>query len=267
MTKGIKQIHAEDTIGHMPAKGKRKEKAKEVTEPIRGHQLAKADAEAKTYNPPCKRCVDEPCLVILSKRGQVMRSCSKCSLMKVKCDRPMSVDSNTPAPAQQALMAHLRSRAAPASKKVPLMATLRSESNVPPRRTRATSRARPPTPILESEEKAVKGTNVSITGNDDADMEPNADAERHSNINTEILVEPTADDNIIINEPRAITSVDDFPADHWLSPNLMTSSFRHQLLQLEKFPFLRHLSHQLSALVSTSDNHIQYVREARAVNW
>ncbi|KAG1748864.1 uncharacterized protein EDB91DRAFT_1244676 [Suillus paluster] len=153
VTKGVKKTHAKDTISHTPVKGKGKEKAKEVAEPIRGHPLAKADAGAKTYNPPCKRCVDEPCLVIIGKRGQVMRSCSKCSLMKVKCDQPMSVDSDTPV-----LMAHRRSRAALASKKVPPTATLRSKSNVPLRRTRATSRACPPTPILESEEEAVKGT-------------------------------------------------------------------------------------------------------------
>ncbi|KAG1730158.1 uncharacterized protein EDB91DRAFT_1252809 [Suillus paluster] len=192
VTKGVKKTHAEDAIGRTPAKGKGKEKAKEVAESIRGCPLAKADVGAKTYDPPCKRCVDEPCLVIIGKKGQVMRSCTKCSLMKVKCDRPMSVDSDTPAP-----MAHPRSRAAPASKKVPLMATPRSKSNGPLRRTRATSRAHPPTPIMESEVEGVKATDVSITGDDDADMEPTADA----------LVEPTADDKIV-------------------SPTPMTSSFR-----------------------------------------
>ncbi|KAG1726820.1 uncharacterized protein EDB91DRAFT_1254192, partial [Suillus paluster] len=175
--------HAEDAIGRTLVKGKGKEKAKEVAEPIRGRPLAKADAGAKTYDPPCKRCVDEPCLVIIGKKGQVMRSCTKCSLMKVK--------------------------AAPASKKVPPMATPRSKSNVPLRRTRATSWARPPTPILESEEEAVKATNVSITGDDDADMEPAADA----------LAEPAADDKIVTDEPWAIASADDFPADHWVEPN------------------------------------------------
>ncbi|KAG1726512.1 uncharacterized protein EDB91DRAFT_1254286 [Suillus paluster] len=190
MTKGIKKTHAEDTIGRTPAKGKGKEKAKEVAEPIRGRPLAKADAGAKTE---CSISARSP-----STHSVIVRSTLQ------ECDQLMSVHSDTPVP-----MAHPRSRAAPASKKVPPTATPRSKSNGLLRRTRATSRARPPTPILESEEEAVKATDVSITGDDDANMEPTANAP----------AEPAVDDKIVVDEPRAIASADDFPADHWVEPN------------------------------------------------
>ncbi|KAG0692663.1 hypothetical protein DFH29DRAFT_882187 [Suillus ampliporus] len=189
--KGIKKKDAEDPIGHPPAKGKGKQKAEEVAEPVRGHQLAEANDE--TYNPPCGRCVDEPCHVLISRRGQVMKSCQKCHTMKVRCERPVPVDSDAPPMARQASMPRPRSKAAPASK-----------SKVSSRTTRATSRARPPTPTPEPEQEAVKET-------DEADIEPNATAEQHTDVETEV----PAEEEMAVDEPRAIASADDFPADHW----------------------------------------------------
>ncbi|KAG0694187.1 hypothetical protein DFH29DRAFT_880869 [Suillus ampliporus] len=80
-----------------------------------------------------------------------------------------------------------------------------SKSKVPPRRTRATSCACPPTPILESEEDSLKDT-------DDANMEPNADAEWHTDVKTKMPLEKMM---MVVNEPPAIAS-----ADHWVKPNL-----------------------------------------------
>ncbi|KAG0695462.1 hypothetical protein DFH29DRAFT_1005438 [Suillus ampliporus] len=179
MTKGIKQKHAKDPIGHTPAKGKGKEKAKEVAKPIRGCQLAKANAEMN--NPPCQKCISEPYCVVIGRRGQVIKSCSKCHHEG----------------AVQASMPHPRSKAAPDSK-----------SKVSSRRTRATSCACPLTPILESEEEAVKDT-------DEADIKPNANAEQHTDIETKV----PAEEKMVVNEPQAITSVDDFPANHWVEPH------------------------------------------------
>ncbi|KAG0693560.1 hypothetical protein DFH29DRAFT_881371 [Suillus ampliporus] len=176
-TKGIKkssalnhsQKDAEDLIGRPSAKGKGKEKAEEVAKPVRGHQLAKADAE--TYNPPCGRCVDEPCRVLIGRRGQVMKSCQKCHTMKASMPRP-------------------RSKAAPASK-----------SKVSSRTTRATSHARPPTPVKDT--------------TDEANIELNANAEQHTDVETEV----PAEEKMVVDEPRAIASADDFPADHWAEPH------------------------------------------------
>ncbi|KAG2356831.1 hypothetical protein BDR07DRAFT_1491419 [Suillus spraguei] len=117
-------------VGQAQPKGKGKEKAMDITEPVRGCSLQKADAEE--YNLPCKRCIEEPCLVVVSRRGQAMKSCTKCHNMKVQCNQPVP-------------------KAAPASKSMG-------------RTTRAISYACQPTPILESEE-GVEDTGVKIQPN------------------------------------------------------------------------------------------------------
>jgi hypothetical protein len=66
-----------------------------------------------------------------------MKSCVRCNAMKVKCERPEEL----PAPTEPVRSSRPRSKAAPTSK-----SGLRSRS------TRATSRARQPTPIVESED-------------------------------------------------------------------------------------------------------------------
>ncbi|KAG0697644.1 hypothetical protein DFH29DRAFT_878573 [Suillus ampliporus] len=101
----------------------------------------------------------------------------------------------TKADAETASMPRPRSKAALASK-----------SKVSSRTTRATSCARPPTPIIDSEHEAVKDTT------DEADIEPNANAnaEQHTDIETEV----PAEEKMVVDEPQAIAS-----ADHWAEPH------------------------------------------------
>ncbi|KAG1859081.1 hypothetical protein C8R48DRAFT_674069 [Suillus tomentosus] len=55
---------------------------------------------------------------------------------------------------------------------------------------------------------------VSVTGHDDAKMDLVTNAEQHTDIPTEMSAE--AADQIMVDQPGAIASVDDFPHDHWL---------------------------------------------------
>ncbi|KAG2098279.1 uncharacterized protein F5147DRAFT_656158 [Suillus discolor] len=200
MTKNMKQPDAEPKISQPQPRGKGKEKAVDIAEPIRGHQLLKSNAEE--YTPPCKRCIRESCLVVVSRKGQAIKSCVKCHFMKVRCNRPMLVDTRGPATTQKAPKSRPQSKAAPASK-----------SKAQSRTTKTTSHIRPPTPILESED-AIEDTEVSVTGHNDAEMDHDTDTERHTDIAMEMSVEP--DDPIIVDQPGAMASADDFPADHWL---------------------------------------------------
>ncbi|KAG2116989.1 uncharacterized protein F5147DRAFT_648607 [Suillus discolor] len=180
MTKNVKQVRfttsslsshitdlqpeAEANIGRVQPKGKGKEKAVNIAEPVRGRGLLKADAE------------------------------------EVRCNRPVSVDTRRPS-TTQAPKSHPRSKAAPASK-------LKAKSQT----TRATSRARPPTPIMESEDTA--DTEASATSQDDVEMDHDTDAERDTDIAADMSDEPA--DQIMVDQPGAIASAADFPADHWL---------------------------------------------------
>jgi hypothetical protein len=79
------------------AKGK---KAKDSTEPVRGCKLLKATPKQVSfgnvhlgdqvlsvlqYNPPCKRCTEGPCLIVVGRKGHAIKSCAKCHNMKVQC--------------------------------------------------------------------------------------------------------------------------------------------------------------------------------------
>ncbi|KAG1807076.1 hypothetical protein EV424DRAFT_1544021 [Suillus variegatus] len=198
-TKNMKQPDAEPKIGRPQPQGKGKEKAVDVTEPIRERQLLKFTAEE--YTPPCKRCIGEPCQVMVGRKGQAIKSCAKCHYMKVWCNRPVSVDTRGPPTTQEASKSLPRAKAAPASK-----------SKAQSRTTRATSCVRPPTPMLESED-ASEDTEASVSSDDDAEMDDGTDAEQHTDVTMEKSVDP---DQIMVDQPIVIASADDFPADHWL---------------------------------------------------
>ncbi|KAG1889743.1 uncharacterized protein F5891DRAFT_987239 [Suillus fuscotomentosus] len=121
------QPDAEPKISRAQAKGKAKQKAVDIAEPIRGHPLLKSSAEE--YTPLCKRCIGESCLVVVGRKGQAIKSCAKCHFMKASKPHPWS-------------------KATPASK-----------SKAHSRTTRAISHIRPPTPIVESED-AVEDTGI-----------------------------------------------------------------------------------------------------------
>ncbi|KAG2114322.1 uncharacterized protein F5147DRAFT_770303 [Suillus discolor] len=200
--KSIKQPEAEPKIGRAQPKGKGKEKVVEIAEPMRGRGPLKANAEV--YTPPCTRCTGEPCLVVVGRKGQAIKSCAKCHFQKVRCNQPVSVDSWGTSTTQAPKSHPPRSKATPASK-----------SKAQSQTTRATSRVHPPTPILESKD-AVEDTDESVTGSDDADMDPDTNAERHTDIATEMSVDP--EDQIMVDQPADIASAADFPAEHWLEP-------------------------------------------------
>ncbi|KAG1843072.1 hypothetical protein C8R48DRAFT_780809 [Suillus tomentosus] len=199
-TKHVKQPAAEPPIGRAQPKGKGKEKNVDIGGSIRGRRPLRANDEEE-YTPPCDRCIRESCLVVVGRKGQAIKSCAKCHFMKVRCERPVSVDTRGPA-TMRAPKSHPRPKAAPASK-----------SKAKSRTTRATSRARPPTPMVESED-SVEDPEVSATGHDDAEMDLVTDAEQHTDIATEMSAE--AADQIMDDQPGAIASADDFPHDHWL---------------------------------------------------
>ncbi|KAG1809845.1 uncharacterized protein HD556DRAFT_1452297 [Suillus plorans] len=198
-TKYVKQPEAEPKIGQAQPKGKGKEKAVEIAEPMRGHRQLKANAEE--YTPLCKRCIGESCLVVVGRKGQAIKSCAKCHFMKVWCNQLVLVNTRGPS-TTQAPKSHPQSKAAPASK-----------SKAQSQTTRATSRVRPPTPILESED-TVEDTEASVTNYDDAEIDHDTDAERHTDITTEMSVDP--DDQIMVDQPAAIASAADFSANHWV---------------------------------------------------
>ncbi|KAG1836548.1 hypothetical protein DFJ58DRAFT_734902 [Suillus subalutaceus] len=184
MTKEIKQADATPHIGQAQPKGKGKEKAMDIAEPVRGRRLLKASAE-EMHREALSR------LIAVGQKGQAMKSCVKCHKMKVWCNQLASVDAIGPATTRQAPKSCPRSKPASASKH-------RAQS----RTTRATSHVRQPTPILESEEEeAVEDTDVPVTGDDDAKMDGDAEAEQDTDIATKM--------------PEAIASAADFPADHW----------------------------------------------------
>ncbi|KAG1787533.1 uncharacterized protein HD556DRAFT_1312719 [Suillus plorans] len=191
MTKNMKQPDAEPKIGRPRPHGKGKEKAVDIAEPVRGRQQLKSNAEE--YTSPCERCIGESCLVVVGRKGQAIKSYAKCHFMKVWCNRPVSVDTRGPPMTQEVPKSRPRSKAALASK-----------SKARSRTTRATSHVRPPTPILESED-AIEDTEASM---DDA-----TDTEQHTDVATEKSVDP---DQIMVDQPIVIASIDDFPADHWL---------------------------------------------------
>ncbi|KAG2091862.1 uncharacterized protein F5147DRAFT_657862 [Suillus discolor] len=146
MTKNVKQPEAEANIGRVQPKGKGKEKAVNIAEPVRGHGLLKADAE-------------EGSLVLLWSAGRAKPSSpAKCHFMKsdLSCS--------------------------------------------------------PPTPIVESEDTA--DTEASATSQDDVEMDHDTDAERDTDIAADMSDEPA--DQIMVDQPGAIASAADFPADHWL---------------------------------------------------
>ncbi|KAG0698121.1 hypothetical protein DFH29DRAFT_878203 [Suillus ampliporus] len=186
-TKGIKkfsplnhsQKDAEDPIGRPLAKGKGKQKAKEVAEPVRGRQLAKADAE----------------MIIQSTMPEMCQQALPCPHRQERAGHEVLPE--VPHHEGAASMPHPRSKAALASK-----------SKVSSRTTRATFCAHPLTPTPEPEQEAVKET-------DEADIKPNANAEQHTDVETKVPV----DEKMVVNEPQVIASADDFPADHWAEPH------------------------------------------------
>ncbi|KAG2100518.1 hypothetical protein BD769DRAFT_1393941 [Suillus cothurnatus] len=200
MTKTIKQAKVAPNVDRAQPKAKGK-KAEDSTEPVRGHELLKATP--KQCNPPCKRCTEGPCLVVVGRKGHTIKSCAKCHNMKVWCSQPVLADANSPATmSSEELKPRPRSKPAPVSKSKPRSRT-----------TRATSRAHPPTPTIESEED-VEEPDVPVTDIDNAKMDCEVNTKQHNDITAEMSV--VADDQIMADQPAAITSADDFPAEHWL---------------------------------------------------
>ncbi|KAG1767884.1 hypothetical protein EV702DRAFT_1203543 [Suillus placidus] len=164
--------------------GKGKEKAVEITEP-------------EQYNPPCKRCIGGgPCLVVIGRKGQVIKSCGKCYHMKVRCDQPTSVDDDSPAPTEQVRASCPRSKAPPATK-----------SRARSRATRATSRAHQPTPAMDSED-TMEDTNDAVAAHEDIDMSHEADNEQHIDIAAVAPKEPE------VEQPAVIASAEDITAQN-----------------------------------------------------
>ncbi|KAG2737164.1 hypothetical protein P692DRAFT_201813050, partial [Suillus brevipes Sb2] len=177
--KKAKQTDTEGRIGRPTPKGKGKGKGKEKDEDV--VEMAVEIPAGNVFNPPCKKCDGGPCLIALGRRGQPMKSCVRCNAMKVKCERPEEL----PAPTEPA---------APTSK-----SGLRSRS------TRATSRARQPTPIVESEDAG--DDTVVPTAEDDIVMSDAAETDQQTGV---AAPRHTGD------HPATIASANDFPPDHWL---------------------------------------------------
>ncbi|KAG1770165.1 hypothetical protein EV702DRAFT_1202577 [Suillus placidus] len=183
-TKEVKQATTEARIGRPMPKGKGKEKAVEITEP-------------EQYNPPYKRCVGgDTCLVVVGRKGQVIKSCSKCYHMKVRCDRPTSVDDNSPAPTEQVRESRPWSKAPPATK-----------SRAQSRATQATSRVHQPTPAMDSKD-AMEDTDDAVAAHEDIDMSHEADNEQHTDIAVVAPKEPE------VEQPAAIASAEDITAQN-----------------------------------------------------
>lgn len=131
--------------GQGKAKGKGKGKAKAVGIAV-GDAVSFAGNTCHLllivtqYDPPCERCTTEfPCVASLGLSGRITQACSRCFLMKVKCRRPVA--NTLPQMAAPVRSSRPQSKAAP-----PTQGSSHS------RATRSASRARPPTPVLESED-------------------------------------------------------------------------------------------------------------------
>ncbi|KAG2075571.1 hypothetical protein BDR04DRAFT_1114741 [Suillus decipiens] len=178
--KQAKQANTDAPMGQPTAKGKGKEKVVE---------LAKGDQ----YNPPCKKCAGDPCLIAVGCTGQIVKSCIKCYNMKVKCERP---DDKLPAMTGLVRASCPWSRAGPAFKSMPQ-----------PRTTRATSCACQPTPVVESED-AMEDSDVA---NQDIDMSHAANTKQETDVAAVTSSEP-------VNQAPAIMSANDFTPEHWQEP-------------------------------------------------
>ncbi|KAG2030265.1 hypothetical protein BDR03DRAFT_987196 [Suillus americanus] len=176
-----KQANTNAPMGRLTAKGKGKEK--KVVDLAEGDQ----------YNPPCKRCAGDTCLIAVGHTGQIVKSCIKCYNMKVKCKHP---DDKLPATTGPVRASHPRSRAGPASKSKPQ-----------PRTTRAASCAHQPTPVVESEH-AMEDSDVA---DQDIDMSHAANTEQETDVAAVTSTEP-------VNQAPAIVSANDFTPKHWQEP-------------------------------------------------
>ncbi|KAG2033061.1 hypothetical protein BDR03DRAFT_985233 [Suillus americanus] len=178
----LKDVQADTNapMGRPTAKGKEKEKAVDL-------------AEGDQYNPPCKRCAGDTCLIAVGRTGQIVKSCIECYNMKVKCERP---DDKLPATTGLVWASHPRSRAVLASKSKPQHRT-----------TRAASCAHQPIPVVESED-AMEDSDVA---DQDINMSHAADTEQETDVAAVTSTEP-------VNQAPAIVSADDFTPKHWQEP-------------------------------------------------
>ncbi|KAG2064668.1 hypothetical protein BDR04DRAFT_1122399 [Suillus decipiens] len=139
--------------------------------------------EPELYDLPCAKCSDKhKCVITYGVRGLPVKACDRCFTLKVKCEQPAD---NT------ALTDHVRALY-PWSK-----ATLVSKSKPALRMTRVTSHAHPSMSVVEFKDTM-----------DDADVTVAAH-ENPTHIAAMTPMEPK------VNQPAAIASADDFPADHW----------------------------------------------------
>ncbi|KAG1759117.1 hypothetical protein EDD22DRAFT_956203 [Suillus occidentalis] len=188
--KKAKQTNTKGRIGRPMPKGKGKGKGKEKEKDEDVVEMAVEIPAGNVFNPPCKKCDGGPCLIALGRRGQPMKSCVRCNAMKVKCERPEELL----APTEPVRSSRPWSKAAPT-----LKSGLRSRS------TRATSRVRQPTPIVESEDAG--DDTVVPTAKDDIVMSDAAKTDQQ----TDVAAPCHTSDH-----PATITLVNDFPPDHWL---------------------------------------------------
>ncbi|KAG2030629.1 hypothetical protein BDR03DRAFT_986964 [Suillus americanus] len=178
------QANTDVPMGRLTAKGKGKGKGKE-----KAVNLAKGDQ----YNPPCKRCAGDTCLIAVGRTGQIVKSCIKCYNMKVKCECP---DDKLPAMTRLVQASCPWSRAGPASKSKPQ-----------PRTTRAASRACQLIPVVESED-AMEDSDVA---DQDIDMSHASNIKQETDVAAVMSTEP-------VNQAPAIASADDFTPKHWQEP-------------------------------------------------
>ncbi|KAG2050208.1 hypothetical protein BDR06DRAFT_974596 [Suillus hirtellus] len=179
---GVVPVKSQGMMKHIKQpKDKGKKKNVDIARPIRGCWPLRANDEEYTllYN----RCIGESCFIVVGRKGQAIKSCTKCHFMKAPKSHPWP-------------------KAAPAFK-----------SKAQSRTTRATSHVHPPTPMVESKD-SVEDPEASVTGHDNAEMDLVTDAEQHTDITTKMLAKAT--NQIMNDQPGAIASADDFPHDHWL---------------------------------------------------
>ncbi|KAG1819021.1 uncharacterized protein BJ212DRAFT_1298313 [Suillus subaureus] len=100
------------------------------------------------------------------------------------------------------------------------------------------------TPILESEEEAVKDTDASVPTAEAADIKADVDARKPADIDAEMQ------DVVTGNQPDPIALADDFPADHWLEP----TSDDMPLGIPSPTPAADHISLPLASLLPTISN-------------
>ncbi|KAG2063091.1 hypothetical protein BDR04DRAFT_1164258 [Suillus decipiens] len=184
VTKEVKKVRlavTEHRIHRPPGKDKGKKKVVEVKEP-------------ELYDPPCAKCSDEhKCVVAYGVRGLPVKACGRCFTLKVKCERP----DDDASPTNHVRALRLRSKDVPVSQSKPVS-----------RMTRATSRAHPPTPVVESEDP-MDDAEVAVAAHEDVEMSHEADGEQATHIAAVTSTEPEVD------QPATVASADNLPANHW----------------------------------------------------